>query len=143
MIQPLAQVFVQPGNIDMNGTRAYAARTPGAQLGKARVLELPRPRLPGSAHAAGISFSAKGMSAHHLKICAGVQARTAPDAIQRLPQHGVFAHAKTAVVNQDEMKLARLSRLPGHREGRVIQRRTQKTGIGSQLLTRAAGREEL
>ncbi len=41
------------------------------------------------------------------------------------------------------MKLARLSRLPGHREGRVIQRRTQKTGIGSQLLTRAAGREEL
>src|SRR5258708_37608064 len=101
MIQPLAQVFVQPGNIDMNGTRAHATRPPGAQLGEARVLELPCPRLPGSAHAAGISFSAKGVSAYRLKICARVQAGAAPDAIQRFPQYGVFAHAKTAVVDED------------------------------------------
>ena len=63
---------------------------------KRAFISVPGTRFPRTANAAGIGFSAEGVSADGLKVGAGIQARAAANAIQRFMQHRIVAHAACA-----------------------------------------------
>ena len=129
LIQAIAEIRVEPGNVDANRAILHAAGATGAEFREARVFKFAGAGFPGAADAAGIRFATKRVAADSLKIGARIQASAAANAIERLVKHGIVAHFQAAVVDQHEMKFARLERLAGHRERRIGERRADEAGV--------------
>src|SRR5947209_11878612 len=140
LINPLTQIRVEPGNIDANWTLHHAARTSSAKLAETRVQQLASSGLPRSADSARVSFAPKGVSPNGLEVCARIQAGAAADAVQRLVQHRIFAHAQPAVVNQHQMKLALRGAI--RQQWRSGEWRRENAGIRCESLTGCAGTDQ-
>src|SRR3974377_2216576 len=109
-MQPVAQILVQPRNIDPYRTLVDTPGATCAKLGESRIFQLPDASFPRPADASGIGFTAECVAADRLKVCAGIQAGAAAYAVKRFAKDRVLAHPQSAVIDQHKVEFARPAR---------------------------------
>src|SRR6202007_29750 len=143
LVQAVAEILVQPGDVDAGGTLVHATRATSAELGESRVFQFAGASFPRPADSTGVGFSAESVATDGLKIRAGVQAGAATDAVQGLAENGIVAHAHAAIVDENQVEFTRPARFAGQSKWGIVKRRAEKAGVGSQTLPGGAGRQEL